>query len=46
MGGQAHATPEYMAWFSRLWNIFALSSMSSIERRFLYDIMGGSSKIW
>ena len=46
MGWQAYATPEYVAWFSRLRYIFALTSTSLSERPFLYDTMGGSLKIW
>ena len=46
MGWQAYAAPEYVVWFSRLCYIFALTSMPLSERPFLYDIMGGSLKIW
>ena len=46
MGWQAYAAPEYVIRFSRLCYIFSRASMSLSERPFLYDIMGGSLRIW
>ena len=46
LGWQAYITPEYVVKFSRCFCNFALMSMSLSELQYLYDIMGGSLKIW